>query len=149
MSTTSENAANVEAINDFMHRTPPATPAGAIAFNDWVTWYEKTKPADFNPFGFWSDADVDHARNLRNAFNRANAVTAAEKKQVDEVIKTGQTLEQAQGQTDRRNAAGDIIEQPPGVVHQWWFWPAIALGTGIVVATVAPAVVKMYVGAKT
>ena len=146
MSTTSENAANVEAINDYMHRTSVATPAGAIALNAWVPWYEASKPS---LFGWWSDADVDHARNLRNDFNRANAVTAAEKKQVDEVIKTGQTLEQGQGQTDRRNAAGDIVEQPPGVAHQWWFWPAIALGTGIVVATVAPAVVKLYVGAKT
>jgi len=146
MSTTSENAANVEAINDYMHRTPPQSPGGSIALNAWVTWYEQTKPTSF--LGWWSDADVDHARNLRNNFNRANAVTAAEKKQVDEVIKTGVSLEQAQGQTDRRNAAGDIVEQPPGVVHQWWFWPAIALGAGVVVATVAPAVVKMYAGVK-
>jgi hypothetical protein len=140
-----QDADDIEAINVYMHSTPPQTPAGSIALNDWVTWYEQTKPGVFS---FWSDADVDHARNLRNAFNRANAVTTAEKAKVDEVIKTGQSLEQSAGQTDRRNAAGDIVEQPPGVVHQWWFWPAIALGAGVVAATVAPAVVKLYVGAK-
>jgi len=145
MSGTVENATNVEAINDFMHRAAPQTPAAAIAFNDWVKWYDATKPG---VFGWWSDADVDHARNLRNAFNRANAVTTAEKAKVAEVIQSGGTLEQSAGEPDRRNAAGDFEEPPPGVVHSWWFWPAIALGTGVVVATVAPAVVKLYVGAK-
>lgn len=141
----SDNSDNIDAINDFFHRTSPVTPAAAIAFNDWVKWYEATKPGLLS---YWSDADVDHARNLRNAFNRANAVTTAEKKQVDEVIKTGQTIEQSAGEPDRRNAAGDIVEQPPGLAHQWWFWPAIALGTGVVVATVAPSIVKLYIGAK-
>lgn len=145
MSTTSENAANVEAINDFMHRSSPKTVAASLAFNDWVTWYEATKPSFFS---YWSDADVDHARNLRNAFNRANAVTTAEKKQVDTVIKTGVSLEQSAGETDRRNAAGNIIEQPPGVVHQWWFWPSVALGVGVAGAVVIPSAVKLYLGAK-
>jgi hypothetical protein len=141
----SENAENIEAINDFMHRASPATPAAAIAFNDWVTWYESTKPGMFS---FWSDADLDHARNLRNAFNRANAVTAAQKQQVDAVIKGGVSLEQAKGEPDRRNASGDIVELPPGVVHQWWFWPTVALGVGVAGAIVVPSVVKLYLGAK-
>ncbi len=141
----SENGDNIEAINDFMHRQSPQTPAAAIAFNDWVQWYEATKPGLLS---FWSDADFDHARNLRNAFNRANAVTTAEKKQVEQVITTGQSAEQSAGETDRRNAQGNIEEQPPGVTHEWWFWPAIALGSGVLLATVGPAVVKLYVGAK-
>jgi len=141
----SANGDDIDAINDMMHRTKPQTPAAAIAFNDWVQWYEATKPGVFS---FWSDADVDHARNLRNAFSRANAVTTAEKKQVDEVIKTGVSREQAAGEPDRRNAAGDIAEQPPGVVHQWWFWPAVAAGVAVTVVTVAPPLVKLYVGNK-
>jgi hypothetical protein len=145
MAGTIENAANVEAINDFMHRETPKTPQAAIAFNDWVQWYEATKPGFFS---FWSDADVDHARNLRNAFNRANAVTAPEKKQVEEVIKTGVSLEQAKGETDRRNAEGNITEAPPGVAHQWWFWPAVAGGATAVILTAGPALAKVYVGAK-
>ncbi len=120
----SQNSDNIEAINEFMHRTTPATPAAAIAFNDWVQWYEETKPSFL---GFWSDADFDHARNLRNAFNRANAVTAAEKKAVEQVIKTGVSSEQAAGETDRRNAAGNIVEltapckasRPPVAARCW------------------------------
>jgi hypothetical protein len=139
------NAENVEAMNDFMHRERPQTPAAAIAFNDWVRWYEATKPG---LFGTWSDDDVDHARNLRNVFNRANAVTTAEKAKVDEVIRTGATLEQSAGEPDRRNAVGDFVEAPPGVTHSPWFWPAVALGTGVVVATLGPSLVKLYLGAK-
>lgn len=137
------NADDVEAINSFFHRTPAKTPAAELAFNDWVQWYERTKPG---LFGFWSDADVDHARNLRNAFNRANAVTAAEKKQVDEVIKTGVSNEQARGETDRRTSSGDIAEPPPGITHQWWFLPAVGAGVAVVGILVVPSLLRLYTG---
>lgn len=142
-----QDADDVEAINRFFHDpgNAPKTPTASAAFNEWVTWYEDNKPGIF---GFWSDADVDHARNLRNAYNRANAVTSAEKQAVENQIKTGISLEQAQGQTDRRNAQGDIVEQPPGVTHQWWFWPAVGAVAAIVVVEVIPRAARMYVGAK-
>ncbi len=142
----SENADNIEAINVYFHTTPAVTAGARVALNEWVKWYEETKPGVFS---FWSDADVDHARNLRNSFNRMNAVTTAEKAKVEEVIQTGQSLEQSAGETDRRNAEGNIEEQPPGITHAWWFWPAVAAGATAVVITAGPALVKLYAGVKT
>lgn len=141
------DADDIEAINTFFHDpgNAPRTPAAASAFNEWVKWYEDNKPGFF---GFWSDADVDHARNLRNAYNRANAVTPAEKQRVDDVIKTGLSEEQQRGETDRRNAAGDIVEQPPGVSHEWWFWPAVGAVGAILLVEVLPRAVSLYVGRK-
>lgn len=138
---------DIEAINDFFHRpeSAPKTANARAVFDEFVTWYEANKPGTF---GWWSDADKDHASNLRNAFNRANAVTAQEKATAERVITTGMSTEQMNGQTDRRNAEGNIIEQPPGVAHQWWFWPAIAAGGTAVILLAGPSILKAYVGVK-
>lgn len=138
---------DIDAINEFFHRSgnEPKTAAAKAAFNEWVKWYEDTKPG---AFGWWSDADKDHATNLRNAFNRANAVTAQEKATVDRVIKTGLSTEQMQGETDRRDAEGNVVEQPPGAVHQWWFAPAIAAGITASLLLVGPRLVSIYLGKK-
>lgn len=139
------NAEDIEAINEYMHRTQRKTAAASAALNEWVKWYEATKPG---PLGWWSDADYDHARNLRNAFSRANAVTEAEKAQTESVIREGVSAEQARGETDRRNAEGNIVEQPTGVAHQWWFWPAVAAGTTAAVLLVGPKLASVYLGHK-
>lgn len=143
----SSNAEDIEAINDFMHRSDNVakTPAARAALNEWVRWYEATKPG---MFGFWSDADRDHATNLRNAYNRANAVTQAEKDLTERVIRTGMSAEQMRGETDRRNAEGDIVEQPPGVTHAPWFWPAVAAGTTATLLVLGPKLVSIYLGRK-
>ena len=139
------NAEDIEAINEFMHRETPKTDAARAAFNEWVRWYEATKPGVFS---FWSDADFDHARNLRNAYNRANAVTQKEKDLAERVIRTGQSREQMQGETDRRDAQGNIQEQPPGALHSKWFWPAVAAGGTAVVLIVGPKLASIYLGGK-
>ncbi len=139
------NAEDIEAINDFMHRETPKTAAARAALDEWVKWYEATKPGIFS---FWSDADRDHATNLRNAYNRANAVTQAEKDLAERVIRTGMSAEQMRGETDRRNAEGNITEQPPGVAHKPWFWPAVAAGTTAVVLLVGPKLASIYLGGK-
>lgn len=143
----SDAAENIEAINAFFHdpSNAPKTQAATAAMNEWVRWYEANKPG---AFGWWSDDDFDHARNLRNAFNRANAVTTAEKQQVEQVIRTGQSAEQSQGETDRRNASGDIVEHPPGALHSPWFWAGVAGATGIVLAVAGPKLVSLYLGKK-
>lgn len=140
-------AEDIEAINDFFHRSEnaPRTPEARAAFNAWVKWYEDTKPG---AFGWWSDADFDHARNLRNAYNRANAVTAKEKENVERVITTGMSTEQMQGETDRRDASGNIVEQPPGLAHSPWFWPAVAAGGTAVLLLAGPKLVSIYLGRK-
>jgi hypothetical protein len=140
-------AEDIEAINDFFHRAgnEPKTANARAAFNEWVRWYEATKPG---PLGWWSDSDKDHASNLRNAYVRANAVTTQEKTAAERVIKTGLSTEQMMGETDRRNADGNVEERPPGAVHQWWFAPAVAAGVTAVVLLVAPKVASIYLGHK-
>jgi hypothetical protein len=139
------SAEDIDAINDFMHRAEPRTAEARAAFNDWVRWYEDTKPG---PLGWWSDADKDHASNLRNAYNRANAVTTQQKAATERVIKTGMSTEQMMGETDRRNADGNYDEHPAGAVHQWWFWPAVAAVTTAAVIVVGPKVTSIYLGGK-
>lgn len=138
---------DIEAINDFMHRAgnEPRTAEARAAFNEWVRWYEETKPG---ALGWWSDADKDHASNLRNAYNRANAVTAREKEVTERVIKTGMSTEQMNGQTDRRNAEGNITEVPPSAVHQWWFVPALVAGGTALVLLAGPKLASIYLGKK-
>jgi hypothetical protein len=139
------DAEDIEAINDFMHRDVPKTAAAKAALNEWVRWYEATKPGAFS---FWSDADFDHARNLRNQYNRANAVTQHEKDLAEEVIQHGMSAEQMRGETDRRDAGGNIVEQPPGVTHAPWFWPAVAAGGTAVLLLIGPKVASIYLGRK-
>jgi hypothetical protein len=138
---------DIEAINEFFHRAgnEPKTPAARAVFNEWVRWYEATKPG---AFGWWSDEDKDKASNQRNAYNRANAVTAKEKELTERVIKSGMSTEQMQGEPDRRNADGNYEIPPPGVAHQWWFWPAVAAGSTAVVLLVGPKVASIYLGTK-
>ena len=138
---------DIEAINQFFHRpeNAPKTVNARAVFNEFVQWYEANKPG---ALGWWSDADKDHASNLRNNYNRANAVTAKEKAATERVITTGMSTEQMMGETDRRDADGNVVEQPPGVAHQWWFWPAIAAGVAVVVSTVAPKIASIYIGKK-
>lgn len=138
---------DIEAINEFFHRAgnEPKTPAARAVFNEFVKWYEDTKPG---PLGWWSDGDKDHASNLRNAYNRANAVTAQEKATAERVIKTGMSTEQMMGETDRRDADGNVVEQPKGAAHQWWFAPAVAAGVTATLLLVGPRLVSIYLGKK-
>lgn len=138
---------DIEAINAFFHRSDnaPKTAAARAVFNEYVKWYEETKPG---AFGWWSDADKDHAANLRNAYNRANAVTQREKDVAERVITTGMSTEQMMGETDRRNADGNVEEQPPGVAHQWWFWPAVAAASTAGALILGPKLLSIYLGKK-
>jgi hypothetical protein len=94
--------ANIKAINDYFNRTPAQTKAATKIYDEWRAFYEKLESA------WWiSQDDYDKARNIRNAFNRANAVTAEEKEIVETVIKTGLTTEQVS------NAYGALMGNKP------------------------------------
>ncbi len=140
-------AEDIEAINQFFHRadSAPKTAAARALLTDWVQWYDANKPGTF---GWWSDEQSDVARNKRNAYNRANAVTAQEKAATERVITSGVSTEQAQGEADRRNADGNYVIPPPGAVHQWWFAPAIAAGVTATLLLVGPKLASIYLGKK-
>lgn len=133
---------DLRAINEYFHRVAPVTPAAKKLFNEWVSWWEQNVANAW----FLTQADLDHARNLRNDFNRANAVTPEAKAKVEEVITTGITVEQQRGETDRRNTEGGFTEPPPGAARKWWFWPAVASVATAAVVVVVPKVIKTYLG---
>jgi hypothetical protein len=101
----------MEALDAYMSATPAVTPQAVALKNAWRAWYDDLSFISRRESDNW-----DAARNRRNDFNRANAVTPAEKKQVEATIKTGQTTEQSAGETDRRDSNGNLPTHPPDVI---------------------------------
>jgi hypothetical protein len=98
--------ANMEAMNAYMMNSQAHTLLANELRDSWISWYDN--------LGIVVDVDsvFDEGRNRRNAFNRANAVSSAEKEQVDGQIKTGMSLEQTEGKADRRNSSGNYPGPP-------------------------------------
>ncbi len=87
---------DLEAINAYMKRQVPQTSTASTMQRDFLQWYAN--------LGFWdknmnTQVTYDKARSKRNAFNIENAVTPEEKQAVTNVLATGLTTEQMQGQT--------------------------------------------------
>jgi hypothetical protein len=102
---------DMEALDAYMSATPAVTPQAVALKNAWRAWFDGLTFISRRESDNW-----DEARNRRNDFNRANAVTPAEKKQVEQTIKTGQTTEQSAGETDRRDSNGNLPTHPPDVI---------------------------------
>lgn len=97
---------DLDAINAFFMSSDAVTPQAVTIKDEWVTW--------FNQLSWWDKTfdgnTYDMARNRRNQYNLANAVSAAEKAQVKNVMKTGLSSEQMQGAADRRLSSGMMPE---------------------------------------
>ncbi len=95
--------ADMEAVNRYIAGAPLKTKAAGAAHDEWVKWFDGLsyleKALDSETW--------DRARNLRNKFNEANAVTAAEKEQAARVRTTGLTTEEIAGGTRRALSTGD------------------------------------------
>lgn len=141
----SENAANLQAVNVYFHTVPAKTREAAAQVTDWVRWWDATG----NPDNYWfSVPDVvwDEARNRKHAFDQANATSAAELAQVQEVAKTGLSSEQMQGQADRRDpATGNYIIPPAPLVPPWVKPVAIGGAALAVVLLVVPPIVRRFI----
>jgi len=118
---------NLIALNAYFHSTPIKTNEARRLVSDWSRWWIETGNPDNYTFSV-PDEVWDEARNRRLAFNMANAVTAAETKQVETVAQTGITSEQSQGLPDRRDPTTGQFFVPPAPVFPSWFWPAVAAG---------------------
>ncbi len=102
---------NLDAIRAYFSITEVKTPEAQKIKNAFVTWYD----------GLWfyekyTLSTLDLARNQRNRFNLANAMTPEEKQVVQTVLTTGMTSEQTQGQPDRRDETGMLpgpVAPPP------------------------------------
>ena len=94
---------------------------------DTVSWYNKN----------YDRPTYDHARNLRNEFNQANATTPAEQQAVQQVITGGMTTEEMQGGGSRVSSEGRFSEKeaPPPSLPSWAKWTiAGAVGIGVLYA---------------
>jgi hypothetical protein len=104
-------ADNIDAIERYIGEQEPARTAAAVAVRD-----------DFLRFmaglgdyarNFEQQA-YDRVRNFKLDFNRANAVTPAEKAAVEDQAINGLSTEQLEGKPDRRTAEGKYVPPPSG-----------------------------------
>jgi hypothetical protein len=96
-------ADDMEAIDRYIKGTPLKTAAARDVYNEWTIWFD-------NISLYYSQGNYDHARNLRNRFNLANAQTTAEQARAKEVMATGMTTEEMAGGTRRTLADGSYAE---------------------------------------
>ena len=147
MEATRDDAANIAAIHTYVMSQPLNTKAAEKARDAWLKFHE-----DLGWTGreFPSVEDYDNARNLRNAFDLANAKTAAEKKVVEEFHKNGITSEELRGEPKRTTSDGNYLVPPPEPeeeVSEPWIpmKTKIALGVGAAVLVGLSFLKKMYV----
>lgn len=110
--------ADIDAIQVYFQTTPVKTQAAQAIKDKFVTWVTGLSWLDK-----MGQAAFDLARNQRNDFNTANAVTDTEKQTVTDVATTGLSEEQMQGQPDRRLSDGSFpgprTPPPPGGLASW------------------------------
>ncbi len=99
-------ADDIAAIDRYILTTPIKTPAGQAARDGWILWHDATGSYD----RWFSRPALDHARNLRLAFQLANSTTDAERAAVLDTALHGQSVEQSSGAPDRRNQSGEYSE---------------------------------------
>lgn len=134
---------DLDAINTYMHSQTLNNAESTALFNDWVSWYEGLGFMDLH---YNSSETYDTARNKRNAFNLANAVSDDERAQVQRVILDGQSSEQDAGQTDRRDASGNLPQAPPAPWIPTWAKIAVGVTAGltVILSAVSFSAVKAY-----
>lgn len=134
MSATSDDAANIAAINTYIMNATLQTSAAGNVRNEWLKWHDG--------LGWYSreypSVEIyDQARNLRNKFNLANAKTPAEKEQVKRVMTGGITSEETRGETKRTTAEGTYLAPEPDEDSAPWIptKTKVALGLSALVIT--------------
>jgi len=95
---------DLAAIDRYIKSAPLNTSEARKLRDEWTRFYDGLG---------WSPSleEYDAARNLRNRFNLANAITAADKAHVEVVMKSGMTTEEMAGGTDRRLLSG-MYDEP-------------------------------------
>jgi hypothetical protein len=97
---------DMDAVNVYMSTTTIQTPAAAKIHDEWRTWYD-----DLGWFTRNYESETwDHARNLKNNFNLANATTASDYQAAQEVAQRGLTTEELAGGVRRTLASGQYAE---------------------------------------
>jgi len=118
---------DMDAIAQFMAGTPARTDAARKLQDEWKVWLDGVSWWNRN----YDRPTYDHARNLRNSFNLANATTATEKAGVQQVIQSGMTTETMTGGASRVSSEGKFSEKDAGVTPPLPLWAKFAIGLGI------------------
>lgn len=132
---------DMDAINVYMHSQPLNTAEATALFNDWVSW--------FDTLGWFSKnvdtSTYDIARNKRDAFNLANAISEEDKAAVQATMKTGQSTEVNDGNTSRKNSEGKFPTAPFQLIPTWLKYAAGGLaGVTLIASAVSFSAVKAY-----
>ena len=124
----SERDDNMEAINKYFMETAKVRTAKAeVLKKEWMVWWKEHKGWSY------SDDEYDTARNMRNTFNLANAVSAQDHAKVAETLARGTTSEEAAGETRRAGSDGMFVEdEKPWIPTSW----KVAAITGVALVTV-------------
>lgn len=138
------NSEDIAAINQYMQSQPVNTPAAAKVKDQWVKFHEGGAGSAWFP----SQSVYDEARNIRNAFNLANARNAEEKAQVERVMTSGLTTEELKGEARRTTAEGNYVVSPPAPPPSDPWLPTktkIAIGVGAAALIALGALKKIYI----
>ncbi len=104
-----DRSEDMEAIDWYFYETEAKTAAARNLKDDWIVWYDGLSWYDKS-----YDEDVyDEARERRDAFNKANATSAAELEQVEFVQEHGMTTEEMEGGTSRKTSEGTYGAKEP------------------------------------
>lgn len=116
---------DIAAIDAYITSTAPKTPAAVAAKDAWIRWNDGLSLYDRT----FDRAALDHARNARLAFELANATTDEERAAILDRALHGISVEQAQGEPDRRSSSGTYSEISPGSgLSRFVLWGLGALG---------------------
>jgi len=121
-----DQAEDIDTIAKYMSGTPYRTEAARKIQDEWKVWLDGVSWWDKN----YDRPTYDHARNLRNSFNKANATTAAEAAAAEHVIKTGMTTETMTGGASRITSGGTFSEKDGGTVALP-LWAKFGIGVAI------------------
>lgn len=108
---------DAEAVYVYMKNAVPKTDAASTMKAQFLTWYQNSSWYNKNFDTKW----YDELRSRRNAFNLANAVTPAQKAQVQQVLAKGMTAEEMQGKPrpkidTKTGMVGKSISSPPVLI---------------------------------
>lgn len=102
-------ADDIDAINRFITSAPIQTEGARKLRDEWIQWVDTRSAAQRN----FDRPTFDEARNRRLAFELANALTDAERAEIQRVAAEGLTSEQMQGEADRRQTGGHFSGASP------------------------------------
>ena len=123
--------ADLAAIDVYMTSAWPKTTRATKLQDEWKVWFNKL---DFYARHVEPGLEniYNEARNRRNEFNIANAVSEEQKQAVANVIHTGVTSEEQHGGTKQISSTGKFHVDEKPLIPEWLWWAAAA-GLGVIV----------------